>query len=162
MEENTRIYFAYGSNLNLMDMKERCPEAKRIGSTFLEGYCLAFKGNARGKAYLIIEKREGAYVPIGIFSIAEEDEKRLDIYEGYPTLYKKERITLPMKETNASSNTITGLIYIMHPYYGYNIPSLYYFETCLKGYKEFHFDSELLNQALKDSEKAKKKQLKRF
>lgn len=158
-----KIYFAYGSNLNLMQMHERCPDAEKIGSALLEGYCLAFKGNTKGRAYLTIEKREGAFVPIGVFYISERDEKRLDAYEGYPTFYGKEKITLPLqtKEKKELPDIVTGLIYVMNPRYTYNEPSSYYLEACLQGYKEFQFDYDVLRQALSETKIEKKNQLKR-
>ncbi len=47
-------YVAYGSNMNVDQMKVRCPEAKAVGTTFLEGYRLLFRGNL-GFAYLTVE-----------------------------------------------------------------------------------------------------------
>ena len=37
-------YLAYGSNLNLNEMKEKCPFYKVIGRMFLYNYTLSFKG----------------------------------------------------------------------------------------------------------------------
>ena len=37
-------YLAYGSNLNLSEMKEKCPFYKVIGRMFLYNYMLSFKG----------------------------------------------------------------------------------------------------------------------
>lgn len=36
MNEEYTISLAYGSNLNIEDMKERCPEAEIIGTGILE------------------------------------------------------------------------------------------------------------------------------
>jgi hypothetical protein len=38
------IYLAYGSNLNLEQMAYRCPNAKALGGTKLNGYRLLFRG----------------------------------------------------------------------------------------------------------------------
>ena len=41
MEE--RLYFAYGSNINLDQMAFRCPNAEVEGPVTLDGYRLAFR-----------------------------------------------------------------------------------------------------------------------
>ena len=41
-----KYYLAYGSNLNLEHMAQRCPSAKPIGVTTLENYRLVYKGSA--------------------------------------------------------------------------------------------------------------------
>ena len=77
-------YIAYGSNMNIEQMSRRCPNAKPIGKTVLKNYKLVFKGVAD------IEKSESEEVPIVVWEITKECEKALDIYEGYPRLYRKE------------------------------------------------------------------------
>ncbi|MGN1126625.1 MAG: gamma-glutamylcyclotransferase family protein [Ruminococcus sp.] len=39
-----KLYIAYGSNLNLKQMKYRCPTAKLVGKGVVENYELQFKG----------------------------------------------------------------------------------------------------------------------
>ena len=41
MEEN--LYFAYGSNLDLEQMAQRCPDAEIVGPVRLENYELRFR-----------------------------------------------------------------------------------------------------------------------
>lgn len=43
-----RLYFAYGSNINLEQMAVRCPAAQVVGPAVLDGYELLFRGNRRG------------------------------------------------------------------------------------------------------------------
>ena len=40
-----RYYIAYGSNLNIRQMKMRCPGARIIGTSVIEDYRLLFKGS---------------------------------------------------------------------------------------------------------------------
>ena len=49
-----RYYLAYGSNLNIRQMRYRCPGAKPIGITAIPDYQLLYKGSKTG-AYLTIE-----------------------------------------------------------------------------------------------------------
>lgn len=78
-----RYYAAYGSNLNLEQMKWRCPDAKVIGTAVIEGYELLFKGSKTG-SYLTIEPDVKNQVPVGIFEVSKADENSLDRYEGFP------------------------------------------------------------------------------
>ena len=81
-----RLYIAYGSNLNVRQMKTRCPNAKILGTAKLKDWELLFKGSKSG-SYLTIEKKENAIVPVVIWEVDKTDEKALDRYEGYPTFY---------------------------------------------------------------------------
>ena len=78
-----KFYLAYGSNLNVEQMKYRCPGAVMIGKTYLEDYRITFRGNSRS-GVANIEPRKGSRVPVGIWSITQTDEKALDRYEGFP------------------------------------------------------------------------------
>ena len=42
---SNKLYFAYGSNMNLNQMAFRCPDAKVIESVQVENYRLAFRGS---------------------------------------------------------------------------------------------------------------------
>ena len=91
-----RLYIAYGSNLNVRQMKTRCPNAKNSRYGKLKGWELLFKGSKSG-SYLTIEKKENAIVPVVIWEVDKTDEKALDRYEGYPTFYYKKDIKVQYK-----------------------------------------------------------------
>lgn len=52
-----RLYIAYESNLNVRQMKTRCPKAKILGTAKLKGLELLFKGSKSG-SYLTIEEKK--------------------------------------------------------------------------------------------------------
>ncbi len=133
-----KYYFAYGSNLNLVEMKNRCKDSIYFGSIFLNDYELIFN------KFLTIIPSKNNKVPIGIFKISDSDELNLDIYEEYPSLYKKELIKI-----NFNDEIIEGLIYIMNDFYKLEKPSKSYFNRCLVGYKNLNFDKIYLLDALK-------------
>ncbi|MGN9059089.1 gamma-glutamylcyclotransferase family protein [Mediterraneibacter faecis] len=146
-----RYYIAYGSNLNIPQMRMRCPGARIIGTSVIEDYQLLFKGSKTG-SYLTIEPMEGAEVPVVIWEVTETDEKALDRYEGYPNFYYKKEMTLDIK------GIITGkvrrrdaFVYIMHEERELGIPSWYYVNTCLDGYRAFGFDEKYLFDAIRIS-----------
>ena len=39
------LYFAYGSNINLNQMRYRCPDASVYGQAVLDNYDLRFRGS---------------------------------------------------------------------------------------------------------------------
>ena len=86
-----RYYIAYGSNLNVRQMKYRCPTARIIGTSVIKDYELLFKGSKTG-SYLTIEKKKGEQVPVVIWETKESDELALDRYEGCPQFYYKTEI----------------------------------------------------------------------
>lgn len=108
-----RLYIAYGSNLNVRQMKTRCPNAKILGTAKMKGWELLFKGSKSG-SYLTIEKKENGIVPVVIWEVSESDEKALDRYEGYPTFYYKKDIKVQYKGIRTGNRrTVTAFAYIM-------------------------------------------------
>ena len=43
-----KYYLAYGPNLNLVQMRQRCPNARVVGYTYLFGARLVFRGSKNG------------------------------------------------------------------------------------------------------------------
>lgn len=128
------IYFAYGSNLNKRVLRTWCPNARYVGKGFLDGWQLVFR------KYLTIEKAEENDVPIGIWDIPDSEIAKLDEYEGYPDLYRKEEMEIA---------GMKGIIYIMNEnMISYLPPSLDYYQKCLLGYLGFSFDTYYLTKAV--------------
>ena len=80
------LYFAYGSNLNHFQMKRRCKDSIFLKKYELKGYKLNFRSKYRAAD---IEKKNNSVVQGALFKISKTDEKKLDLYEDYPILYKK-------------------------------------------------------------------------
>lgn len=141
---NKKYYIAYGSNLNLTQMKRRCPDAKFIGTGMIDDFQLVFKGD-RDNAYATVEPCVDAKVPAGIFEITEGDEANLDVYEGYPRIYSK-------KEMYISNGTekMKAMIYVMNIDFEYGLPSHRYFHTVRQGYQDCHLDERYLDEALQN------------
>lgn len=142
-----KYYVAYGSNLNVNQMKMRCPDAKIVGKGYINGYELLFKGSYTG-AYLTIEKKKGGKVPIGIWKVSARDEINLDRYEGYPSFYYKADMKIKIDDKE-----IDAFVYIMHEDRILSIPSDTYVMTCMEGYKYFEFDDKYIINAIKRSRK---------
>lgn len=147
-----KYYLAYGSNLNLIQMKRRCPSFKIIDKINLPGYKLVYKGKEDNYAYLTIERCENSYVPLALFSISLLDTIILDNYEGYPFSYLKKKFTVEVNGKNKDA-----FLYVMNSDNDYHIPSKEYVEICKKGYNDFNFDESILDKAYIDSCKNSKK-----
>jgi len=144
----SKYYIAYGSNLNINQMKRRCPTARAIGTGFIEDYELLFKGSKTG-GYLTIEKAEGKSLPVAIWKVTELDEQALDRYEGYPTFYYKADVEIDIKGIKTGKEyRKKAFVYIMHEDRDVGMPSKYYVMTCLEGYKTFGFSPKYLEDAI--------------
>ena len=77
-------YFAYGSNLDLPQMKRRCPSSKLISKGSLSGYRLTFNrfSSGWGGGVADVIREPGSKVWGLVFEISDSDLERLDRYEG--------------------------------------------------------------------------------
>ena len=144
-----KYYIAYCSNLNVQQMKFRCPGAKVVGKSVIKNYELLYKGSKTG-SYLTIEKKNGSVVPVAVWEVTADDEKRLDAYEGYPNFYYKKNMKITLAETG---KIINAFVYIMHEERKLGIPSYAYVRTCVQGYRDFGFDLKHLRLAFDISER---------
>lgn len=144
----SKYYLAYGSNLNTKQMKSRCPTAIAIGTGTIKDYRLLFKGSKTG-SYLTIEQAKGFEVPVAVWKVEENDERSLDIYEGYPSFYYKKEIDIDFVTIKSKKQRHEkAFVYIMHEERKLGIPSQYYLGVCLEGYLRFGFDAKILETAL--------------
>ena len=135
-----RLYIAYGSNLNIEQMAQRCPTAKLIGTSEIKDYELVFKGVAT------IEKKKGSIVPVCVWDLKKEDEEALDVYEGYPRLYIKENLRIKL-----NGKTENAMVYIMTPNHRLGMPSDHYLNIIAKGYEDNGLDVNVLDEAVKET-----------
>ena len=156
-----KYYIAYGSNLNTEQMMWRCPTARIVGTGFIHGYELLFKGSKSG-SYLTIEKNDDSEVPVAVWKIDVDCEKSLDRYEGFPSFYYKKEFTIDVTGIKSKKQYhLDAFAYIMHEERKIGIPSREYVITCIQGYEIFGFDIKYLEKAYRRSqeeENAKRKQ----
>jgi hypothetical protein len=152
----SKYYLAYGSNLNVRQMQYRCPTARIVGISVIKNYELLYKGSKTG-AYLTIEKKKGSLVPVAVWEVSDEDESRLDIYEGFPDFYYKKNIRLPVKLLrNSKTKELDAFVYIMHEERKLGVPTTAYIRTCEEGYGFFRFDTAFLDKAYNKSARGAK------
>lgn len=141
-----KLYFAYGSNINLDQMAHRCPAAQMVGPVLLENYELLFRGNANGNGVATIKPKEGQQVYGLLWRITPDCERSLDIYEGYPRLYEKESVAV----RDSAGRQLTVMAYVMTDgdrWRSPALPSEYYYQGILDGYRQIGLPTQALKQA---------------
>ena len=131
------LYFAYGSNLNHFQMKRRCKDSVFLKKINLTNFKLTFRSKYRAAD---IEPKKNSIVPGALFEISKSDEKKLDVYEDYPTLYKKYYFTYYGKKV---------MTYSMNKKTLFAYPTERYLNVIKRGYKDCDLDNRILKKALK-------------
>ena len=134
------LYFAYGSNLNHFQMKRRCKDSKFLKKIILKNFRLTFRSKYRAAD---IEIKKNSKVPGALFEISKSDEKKLDIYEDYPLLYKKFYFTYYGKKV---------MTYTMVRKTKLVPPTTRYLNIVKQGYKDCKLNIESLKIALRPVE----------
>ena len=144
-----RLYFAYGSNINLEQMAERCPAAEVVGPAVLDGYELLFRGNRSGYGVATIEPLPNSQVHGLLWKLTPECEQSLDFYEGYPRLYEKEDVTVRTED----GKELTVMAYVMtHELWRDPVvPSSIYYGGILDGYRQNGLPVPALETALRNT-----------
>lgn len=108
MEPTTAIlYFAYGSNLNPDRIDRRIPGARPLGRAVLRGWRLA------ERLYADIEKARGGRVEGVVYALTPTELRRLDAYEGCPTVYRSATVTVEAELCGASAVKVPAITYMM-------------------------------------------------
>ena len=132
------FYFAYGSNLNHFQMKKRCKDSIYLKKIRLKDFKLTFRSKYRAAD---IEPKKWSIVPGGLFEISKSDEKKLDIYEDYPKLYKKYYFYYYGKKV---------MTYLMVKKSPFKFPTERYLNVIKRGYKDCALDIKYLINGLKE------------
>ena len=132
------LYFAYGSNLNHFQMKQRCKDSVFLKKVNLKDFRLTFRSKYRAAD---IEPKKNSFVPGGLFEISKSDEKKLDEYEDFPSLYRKFYFYYHGKKV---------MTYMMVKKSPFMFPTERYLNIVKKGYQDCKLDNKILLKALKD------------
>ena len=130
------LYFAYGSNLNLFQMKRRCKDSIFLKKINLKDFRLTFRSKYRAAD---IEPKKNSIVPGGLFDISKSDEKKLDLYEDFPNLYKKYYFYYYGKRV---------MTYTMVKKSVFKFPTERYLNIVKRGYKDCGLDNKYLQKGL--------------
>ena len=89
------LYFAYGSNMDLLQMGDRCPAAVTVGTAELPSY--RFIINSRGVATVVADPQSS--VQGLLWNISKEDARSLNLYEGVKQgIYKRASVEVRLPD----------------------------------------------------------------
>ena len=144
-----KLYFAYGSNMNLGQMNFRCPDAEILETARLEGYRLAFRSNGGNRGVATILPDQDSHVDGVLWEISPEDKRNLNFYEGFPRLYSKQILTLE----NRLGKELAAMAYVMNAPYKDRpaFPSAGYLDGILQGCEQNGIDTAPIKAAALDA-----------
>ena len=140
-----KLYFGYGSNLDIRQMKRRCKDSVPLIAGSLPGKLLSFSN------VLTIEPHESESVVGGIYEVSQRDELALDRYEGHPRTYSKRHTHITL---NGERRTV--FYYVLNPPYTWCAPVTYYYDIVKQGYKDWNLDVSLLQASYERARVAEK------
>ncbi len=131
------FYFAYGMNTNPEEMARRCIDSKPLGRAELNGYRFVFRGHADVELAEADEYVEGV-----LWEVSEEDMYQLDLLEGFPEYYLRQRVKVEFE-----GEIVIAWVYIMQDQSFQAGPTERYYNMCKEGYEHFGVDTDQLYQA---------------
>jgi len=145
-----QFYFAYGSNMDVAQMAQRCPQARRVGRGLARHR--RFVINRRGVATL--RSQRDAETWGGIWRITADDEAALDRFEGvHHGCYRKTLATVRLD----GGTTLKALVYI-DPMTDHGEPRLGYLPRVVRGALAFRlpqtYVARIIAPFLRDAELA--------
>jgi cation transport regulator ChaC len=124
------LYFAYGSNMDPAQMRERCPDARAIGVARLADWRLTFTRDspAWGGGVGHIEPAPGDEVWGVLWDASDSDVSSLDRYEGVAAgAYVRDSVTV-----SCDGRAVDALVYLAVPR-GFKAPSKRYVSALVRG-----------------------------
>jgi len=103
------VYFAYGSNMDRAQMRERCPDSSWLGWGYLNDHRLAYVGWSErwGGGVATVIPHRGERVLGFLYFVTPSDLKRLDRYEGVPRVYVRKLVTIRIGGEAGSTKAVT-------------------------------------------------------
>ena len=149
-KDENRLYFAYGSNLSLAQIKLRCPDHKPKGTAVLSNHRVVCnkKGDNGVDFYAGIVCSPGDEVLGALYQLTEKDITRLDDSEGckeYGRHYirNEKDFFVRNRETGEVINAFT--YFVVKPITPKK-PTSEYAEKILQGCRDHHFPEEYVKK----------------
>lgn len=134
-------YFAYGSNLLIEQMVSRCSQSLPFMQGILRDHKLVYKANPSGRGVADVIPSKGNKVYGAVYEVTREDLKKLDKYEGRPTVYDRHTIKVETRK-----GMIKCIVYLMQPQYKYKLPEVDYFKKIFNGYGDWALPQKHLTE----------------
>lgn len=145
------LYFAYGSNMDWAQMRERCPSARFVGVAMLPDYHLCFTRRSinRGCGVADAIRDDGRKLWGVVYEVSDLDIGKLDKSEGYR----------PGRETNSywrreclvlldgdEQHPLTVSVYFAEPQPEPPLPNHTYKDLILSGARYWHLPDDYIQE----------------
>ena len=145
------LYFAYGSNMDWAQMRERCPSARFVGVSVLPKYRLAFTRRSinRGCGVADAVRDENRKLWGAVYEIADVDIGKLDKSEGYQPGREKNsywRRECMVFLDGHEQGPITVWTYFADPQTNPPLPNQAYKDLILAGARYWHLPDEYIEE----------------
>jgi gamma-glutamylcyclotransferase (GGCT)/AIG2-like uncharacterized protein YtfP len=137
------LYFAYGSNMDPVQMAVRCPTSRALGTASLADHRLTFVRDspAWGGGVGSVEPAEGEVVWGVLWELTPEDEAALDAYESVEAeVYRKASV-----EVITPEGPVEAMLYVVvdpEP----KVPSAKYLRALIRGATSFGVPDDYVEQ----------------
>ena len=145
------LYFAYGSNLDPDQMRERCPRHRVVGLAALHEHRLMFPlfSIRWGGGVASVQPHHGETVWGMLHELTEEDFESLDVHEGFRApgnqhnIYDREQATVELVRPDDGSvpRRVRTSIYLARPS-NPSPPSRRYLDALVKGARHHRLPEE--------------------
>jgi gamma-glutamylcyclotransferase (GGCT)/AIG2-like uncharacterized protein YtfP len=144
------LTFAYGSNMDFTQMRERCPSAVFVCIAVLKDHRLGFtrKSISRGCGVADVVPANGKSVWGVVYNITEADREVLDAKEGYkPTRTENQnaynRRSVPVNPNGEETPTLVE-IYFAVPQANPPLPNQTYKDLIVNGAKHWNLPADYI------------------
>jgi hypothetical protein len=134
-------YAAFGSNLLLKQIADRCKQCDIINRGELPGFRLDFARVAT------ISADEASVVPVGVYKLSPTDIEKLDTFEGHNRVYDRFLVTPVL----ANGERVRCFTYIKRDA-ALQPPMPHYFDKVRDGYRDWNLDTRPLVEARERAE----------
>lgn len=140
-DNNTELYFAYGSNMWLKQMNTRCPDNKNLGLAVLPKH----RWFISKRGYANVRRSKKSYVQGVLYAVSKRDIRALDVFEGVASgCYTRE----VLKVTQSDGQVVDAYVYI-DPTVAEGIPPFEYVQRIAWGVVDAKLDMAYVKQAIK-------------
>lgn len=147
------LYFAYGSNLEWKQMKDRCPSAQFVCRAVIHDYELAFtrRSESRGCGVADIIPDKGSLVWGVVYQISDRDIGALDKSEGYKPNRKHDenayvREDFHVFEEGNIEKPLLVAVYIANKQENPHLPNNDYKKLIVGGAKHWRLPEDYINE----------------
>ena len=138
MTQSVFYYFAYGSNMNMVQMKQRCSGSKVLGIASLPGYRVEFYGNSAiwdGAQETVIRDPQSEVWGV-LYELQAYDWEALDGYQDARSNGMGEYFHYPVEVIDSEQRALTVIMYKKNILNEPKLPSAEYLDFIVQGAKE--------------------------